>query len=55
LTEAGLPPDTGSSSEGITIEQVLQEKKVFDLGQSFEKTGLDDKDTAWNVKGNSLL
>jgi len=47
-----LPPDTGTSSpSSITIEQILQEKKVFDLSRSFEKTGLEDDSSAWKALG----
>jgi WD40 repeat protein len=48
LKEAGLSPDAGSSAPGdLTIEQILHEKKVFDLSLNFEKLGDEDKDQGW--------
>ncbi|KAL8738620.1 MAG: hypothetical protein Q9181_000616 [Wetmoreana brouardii] len=39
LTEAGLPADAGLISPGdLTIDQILEEKKVFDLSLRFERT-----------------
>ncbi|KAF2110085.1 WD40-repeat-containing domain protein [Lophiotrema nucula] len=48
LKEAGLPSDTGSTSnDGVSVEQILQEKKIFDMSLSFEKIGIDDKNRGW--------
>lgn len=42
IKEAGLAPDVGAStSDQVTIEQILQEKKTFDLSLNFEKLGVD--------------
>jgi hypothetical protein len=51
IGEAGLAPDAGSVSEGdsITIEQILQEKKTFDLSINFEKLRLDGGERGWLV------
>jgi exosome complex RNA-binding protein Rrp42 (RNase PH superfamily) len=52
LDEAGLPQDAGSaSSRVLTIEQVLQEKKAYDLSVNFEKLGVEEKSKAWVVPG----
>ncbi|KAI9817983.1 MAG: hypothetical protein M1832_004504 [Thelocarpon impressellum] len=43
LIEAGLPPDAGNTQPGdLTLEKVLEEKKIFDLSLRFEKTGDED-------------
>jgi WD40 repeat protein len=49
VLEAGLPPDTGAnSSDSVTIESILQEKKAYDNSLNFEKLGLDDSDRGWS-------
>jgi hypothetical protein len=35
----------------LTIEQVLQEKKAYDLSVNFEKLGVEEKATAWTKPG----
>ncbi|CAF9926563.1 hypothetical protein IMSHALPRED_006997 [Imshaugia aleurites] len=41
VPEAGLSQDAGTVEKGdLTIEKILEEKKVFDLTLRFEKTGL---------------
>ena len=48
-----MPPDAGSTSKGdLTIEQILQEKKAFDLTVNFEKLGVGE-DRGWHVPGQS--
>ncbi|KAI9761730.1 MAG: 60S ribosomal protein L29 [Chaenotheca gracillima] len=48
LAEAGLPLDAGVVQPGdITLEQVLEEKKIFDLSVNFEKVGVGDEDNGW--------
>ncbi|KAF2756339.1 WD40 repeat-like protein [Pseudovirgaria hyperparasitica] len=51
ITEAGLPPDAGTTSkhDSITIEKVLEEKQAFDLVLNFEKVGLEDGNRGWNA------
>ncbi|KAF1951704.1 hypothetical protein CC80DRAFT_191943 [Byssothecium circinans] len=50
IREAGLPSDTGSASGSkISIEQILQEKKTFDLSLNFEKLGVQDEHRGWLV------
>ncbi|KAL8914003.1 MAG: hypothetical protein Q9171_001254 [Xanthocarpia ochracea] len=46
LTEANLPPDTGTltNPNDLTIEKILEEKKIFDLSLRFEKFGRDGED-----------
>ena len=52
LREANLPEDTGtSSSNALTIEQVLREKETFDLSQNFEKVDIQDDSLGWSVPG----
>lgn len=44
-----MPQDAGSTSKGDwTIEQILQEKKAFDLSVNFEKLGVDNEDKGWH-------
>ncbi|KAF6230202.1 hypothetical protein HO133_004541 [Letharia lupina] len=43
ILEAGLSRDAGVIEKGdLTIEKILEEKKVFDLTLRFEKPGLED-------------
>ncbi|KAL8742915.1 MAG: hypothetical protein Q9190_004674 [Brigantiaea leucoxantha] len=43
LAEAGLPPDAGTSNAGdLTLEKILEEKKVYDLSLRFEKVNVAD-------------
>lgn len=50
LAEANLPPETGIVSKGsLTLEGVLEEKKVFDAGRDFEKIGIHDENELWKV------
>jgi hypothetical protein len=35
----------------VTIEQILQEKKTFDVSLNFEKLGVSDKDRGWQNPG----
>lgn len=51
INEAGLPVDTGSKDGEVTIEQILSEKKTFDMSLNFEKLGVDDKDREWQSMG----
>jgi hypothetical protein len=50
-----LPPDAGTTGKGdLTIEQLLQEKKTFDLALRFEKLGTEDGaegGASWTTKG----
>ncbi|KAI9838548.1 MAG: hypothetical protein M1819_004857 [Sarea resinae] len=47
LREAGLPSDASTVDAGdLTIENVLQEKKIFDLSVRFEKIGIGE-DPPW--------
>jgi len=51
VKEAGLPSDVGSdSTDLVTIESVLQEKKTFDTSLNFEKLGLDDRGRGWTFQ-----
>lgn len=55
VAEAGLPADTGAnSSDSITIESILQEKKTFDTSLSFEKLGLNDNNRGWSESAPSI-
>ncbi|KAK4955668.1 hypothetical protein LTR10_006607 [Elasticomyces elasticus] len=56
IAEAGLPADAGTVSKGdLTIEQLLEEKKTFDLSRDFEKLGVEaDDGKGWRTPGKSL-
>ncbi|MCJ1380317.1 hypothetical protein MMC17_003420 [Xylographa soralifera] len=54
ISEAGLEPDAGSIEKGdLTIEKILEEKKVFDLSVRFEKFGDGDGEWGWTVPAPS--
>ena len=54
IREAGLSPEAGIIEKGdLTIEKILEEKKVFDLSLRFEKTGLEDGEE-WSLPGRSM-
>jgi hypothetical protein len=48
LREARLPPDAGEDTDGdgITVDKILSEKKLYDLTINFEKLG-KSKDVNW--------
>ena len=51
ITEAGLVPDAGNVEKGdLTIEKILEEKKVFDTALHIEKTSLNDGEK-WTLPG----
>ncbi|KAL9070612.1 MAG: hypothetical protein Q9161_004783 [Pseudevernia consocians] len=53
ITEAGLSPDAGTIEKGdLTIEKILEEKKVFDLNLRVEKTVPEDGNT-WTLPAPS--
>ncbi|KAF1991877.1 hypothetical protein K402DRAFT_409410 [Aulographum hederae CBS 113979] len=56
VKEAGLPPDAGANptKDDITIEKVLEEKKVFDLSLNFERLGFDEKEKGWRESAPSI-
>jgi hypothetical protein len=43
--------DTGSGNLDFTIEQILQEKKTFDVSLNFERLGLEDNNRKWRTIG----
>ncbi|KAE9964993.1 hypothetical protein EG328_010054 [Venturia inaequalis] len=54
LHEAGLPPDAGSSFPGaLSVEQILTEKKAYDLSANFERLGVDDTQKKWTLPAPS--
>ncbi|KAL8821933.1 MAG: hypothetical protein Q9223_000091 [Gallowayella weberi] len=56
LVEAGLPPDAGSLSPGdLTIEKVLEEKKVFDLSLNFERCSIATAGQDWTLPGTEYV
>ncbi|KAG6995416.1 hypothetical protein G7Y79_00045g080870 [Physcia stellaris] len=58
IAEAGLPPHAGTVEKGdLTIEKILEEKKIFDLSLNVEKLGLGvgDADEGWNQASVSTL
>ncbi|KAL8677714.1 MAG: hypothetical protein Q9224_001526 [Gallowayella concinna] len=56
LGEAGLPPDAGSLSPGdLTIEKVLEEKKVFDLSLNFERYSISKVGQDWSLPGTKSV
>lgn len=55
ITEAQLSSDAGSVEKGdLTIEKILEEKKIFDLNLRFEKTGLKDGGK-WTLPGRMYM
>ena len=56
LIEAGLPEDAGTTEPGdLTIEKVLDEKKIFDVSLRFEKAGVvEGGEQGWRVPGMSV-
>ncbi|QDS71121.1 hypothetical protein FKW77_009677 [Venturia effusa] len=56
LREADLPPDAGSSFPGaLSVEQILTEKKAYDLSARFEKLGCDDdEEKKWTLPAPSV-
>jgi WD40 repeat protein len=54
IEEAGLPPDAGSSSRNaFTLEKILDEKRAFDLSNSYEKTGVECENK-WTTPAPSI-
>jgi len=50
-----LPPDAGTIAKGdLTLEKILEEKKVFDLSLRFEKVGVGEDDKEWSHPGRFL-
>jgi len=39
----------------LTIEKLLEEKKIFDLSLRFEKVGVSDEDREWSLPGNFVF
>ena len=55
MAEAGLPPDGGTMENGdLTIEKILEEKKIFDLSLNFEKFGVGHADREWRLPGKNV-
>lgn len=47
--------EAGTIEKGdLTIENILEEKKTFDLNVRFERFGLADDDRGWSLPGISL-
>ena len=47
-----MPPDAGHfEKDDLTIEKILEEKKVFDLSLSFEKVDTAGSDREWKHPG----
>ncbi|KAK4695198.1 hypothetical protein P7C71_g2509, partial [Lecanoromycetidae sp. Uapishka_2] len=56
IREAGLPPDAGTIATGdLTIEKILEEKKVFDLSLNFEKVGVGEEEKRWSLPGGTSM
>ena len=56
MTEAGLPPDAGTAAKGdLTIEKIIEEKKIFDLSVRFEKFGVDEANKGWSLPGTGAF
>lgn len=43
------------SKGDLTIETILEEKKLFDLSLKIEKVGVGDEDGKWSLPGNPVL
>ncbi|SMQ50680.1 unnamed protein product [Zymoseptoria tritici ST99CH_3D1] len=55
VREAGLPRDAGTTSKGdLTLETLLEEKRVFDVSVRFEKLGVDDGKGKWSLPAPSV-
>jgi len=51
-----LPPDAGTIEKGdLTMEKILEEKKVFDLSLNFEKVSVGVGDKGWSHPGQFLV
>ena len=47
-----MPLDAGDAEKGdLTIEQILEEKKIYDLSLRFEKLGSKESDRGWSFPG----
>ncbi|MCJ1255376.1 hypothetical protein MMC24_003192 [Lignoscripta atroalba] len=54
VREAGLPLDAGTVEKGdLTIERILEEKKVFDVSVRFERVGGGDGEKGWSLPAPS--
>ncbi|KAF2709574.1 WD40 repeat-like protein [Pleomassaria siparia CBS 279.74] len=54
IQEAGLSPDAGvTAGSDVTIEQLLQEKRTFDMSLNFEKMGINDARYGWKTPAPS--
>lgn len=48
--------DAGTlSSSAVTLEQILEEKRTFDVSTAFEKLGLEDESKLWATPGAYLI
>ncbi|KAI5197609.1 WD40 repeat-like protein [Aureobasidium subglaciale] len=55
IREAGLPPSAGSTNKGdLTIEKILEEKRIFDMSVQFERLGTDDGAHGWSQHAPAL-
>ncbi|KAL9601118.1 MAG: hypothetical protein Q9219_002717 [cf. Caloplaca sp. 3 TL-2023] len=53
LAEAGLPAHAGATNPGdLTIEKVLEEKRMFDLNLAFERSDVSVKSQGWSTPGD---
>jgi hypothetical protein len=56
IQEAKLPKDAGTTSkDDLTLETLLEEKRVFDVSVRFEKLGVDDGEGKWKSPGKEEL
>ena len=54
LREARLPPDAGEGySDGLTVDKILSEKKLYDLSANFEKLGVSSR-LVWTKPGERI-
>jgi hypothetical protein len=52
IEEAGVLPEDANVNPGdLTIEKVLDEKRLFDLAEKFEKVQVVEKDEKWTEPG----
>ncbi|KAI9875514.1 MAG: hypothetical protein M1830_008396 [Pleopsidium flavum] len=55
LSEAALPSDAATIEKGdLTIENILEEKKTFDLSVRFERFGVRDEGKGWSVPAPTI-
>jgi hypothetical protein len=50
LEEANLPSNTGEEDDSVTLEKILDQKRLYDLTLNFEKVDVDETQS-WTSPG----